>query len=70
MHTKLVAFLIAVTAALLIACSPELAPSPTQVTGTDGSTATAHTRDTYDYHRSTVSKAHYFAAHTHPHQRS
>ena len=41
MHTKLVAFLIAVTAALLIACSPELAPSPTQVTGTDGSTANA-----------------------------
>ena len=43
MHTKLVAFLIAVTAAFLIACSPEPGPPTAQITGTDSSTASATT---------------------------
>ena len=43
MHTKLVAFLIAVTAVFLIACSPESVPPPAQITGTDSSTASATT---------------------------
>ena len=44
MHTKLVTFLIAVTAAFLIACSPEPGPPPAQIAGTDNSTASATTK--------------------------
>ena len=41
MNIKLVAFLIAVAATFLIACSPETGPSPARITGTDSSTASA-----------------------------
>ena len=41
MNVKFTVLLIAVTAALLIACSAELTPSTAPVTGTDGSTANA-----------------------------
>ena len=41
MNMKLVAFLIAVTAFLLITCSPEPGPSPAQITETDSPKASA-----------------------------